>query len=296
VVNRRHETTAVQKEVRAVISAPARMRRRPTHVDTHSFRVLSLCAGIGGIDLGLSLALPAARTVCYVENEATACEKLVARIEDGALDDAPVWTDLRTFNGRKWRGLVHCVSGGYPCQPFSCAGKQRGAKDPRHLWPHVARIIREVQPEWVFLENVANHLRIGFREVARELRAMGYRVEAGLFSATEVGAPHLRKRLFVLAHWGSVAHTEYAGSSQRRTKTRSQAEADQLGGSRCSVADTASQRRKESSGAERQEFAAESRSGMDNGPKRRRLTVADTEQPRRNGSAGQGLRTNGLSL
>jgi len=88
-------------------------------VDTHTFQVLSLCAGIGGIDLGLKLALPGARTVCYVENEATACEKLVARIEDGALDDAPIWSDLKTFDCKPWRGRVHCVTGGYPCQPFS---------------------------------------------------------------------------------------------------------------------------------------------------------------------------------
>ena len=86
------------------------------------------------------------------------------------------------------------------CQPFSCAGKQQGANDPRHLWPDVARIIREVRPPLVFLENVPNHLRLGFREVGEELSGMGYRFEAGLFSAEEVGAPHRRERLFVLAH------------------------------------------------------------------------------------------------
>lgn len=165
-----------------------------------SLNVLSLCSGYGGIDLGLRLAVPNARTICYVEREITAAQILAARFADGTLDEAPIWTDLRTFGGHPWRRVVDCLCAGYPCQPFSVAGKQRGAKDPRHLWPHVARIIGEVQPALVFLENVDAHLRIGFREVARELRSMGYQGEAGVFSAEEVGAPHLRKRLFVLAY------------------------------------------------------------------------------------------------
>jgi DNA (cytosine-5)-methyltransferase 1 len=172
------------------------------NVDTPA--VLSLCAGIAGIDLGLKLALEAVRTVCYVEHEATVCDKLVARMEDGSLEDAPVWTDVKTFRGQPWRGRVDILTAGYPCQPFSCAGKQRGEKDPRHLWPDVARIIREVQPPVVFLENVENHLRIGFHAVAKELRSMGYELEAGIFTAEEVGAPHLRKRLFVLAYRAGI--------------------------------------------------------------------------------------------
>lgn len=172
-------------------------------MDTRSFSVLSVCSGGGGLDLGLRLAIPDARVVCYVENEAFACEVLASRMGDGALDDAPVWTDLRTFDGRPWRGVVDCVAGGYPCQPFSCSGRKRGADDPRHLWPHVAKIVRECGPSLVFFENVENHLRLGFESVRDELRAMGYLVEAGIFSAQEVGAPHLRKRLFVL---GGLEH------------------------------------------------------------------------------------------
>src|SRR5262249_54028738 len=135
-------------------------------------RILSLCAGYGGIDLGLELALPGARTVCYVEREATAAGLLVSRFEDGPLDPAPIWSDVKTFDGRPWRGAVDIVVAGYPCQPFSCAGKQLGTKDPRHLWPDVARIIRQVQPEQVFLENVDAHLRLGFLEVAQSMGRM----------------------------------------------------------------------------------------------------------------------------
>jgi site-specific DNA-cytosine methylase len=169
-------------------------------VDLHSFRVLSLCSGAGGLELGLRLAVPAARTVCYVEREAYACAVLAARMEEKALDAAPVWSDVATFDGTAWRGRVDCITGGYPCQPFSVAGRQRGSDDPRHLWPHVARIVREVEPAWCCFENVANHLNLGYREVRRELEEMGYRVAEGLFTAAEVGASHKRQRLFILAH------------------------------------------------------------------------------------------------
>jgi DNA (cytosine-5)-methyltransferase 1 len=161
---------------------------------------LSLCSGAGGLDLGLHLACPGYRTVGHVERDAYAAAILVARMEDAALDRAPVWDDVATFDGRPWRGAVDIVTAGYPCQPFSVAGKRRGADDPRHLWPHVARIVGEVEPPFVFLENVAHHLRLGFPEVAGGLVGMGYRLAAGLFTAAEVGAPHKRERLFILAH------------------------------------------------------------------------------------------------
>ena len=161
--------------------------------------VLSLCSGAGGLDLGLQIALPSCRSIGLVERDAFAAAILVARMLDGSLDDAPIWDDLGTFDGRPWRGAVDIVTAGYPCQPFSVAGRRLGAEDPRHLWPHVARIIGEVEPPFVFLENVAHHLRLGFPEVAAGLVGMGYRLAAGLFTAAEVGAPHKRERLFILA-------------------------------------------------------------------------------------------------
>lgn len=160
---------------------------------------LSLCSGAGGLDLGLTVALLGYRTVGHVERETFAAAALVARMEDASLDQAVVWDDVGTFDGRSWRGAVDIVTAGYPCQPFSVAGKRQGAADPRHLWPHVARIIGEVEPPFVFLENVAHHLRLGFPEVAAGLVGMGYRLAAGLFTAAEVGAPHKRERLFILA-------------------------------------------------------------------------------------------------
>ena len=165
---------------------------------------LALCAGVGGLELGLHIAEPGYRTVCYVEREAFAAATLVARMEDEALDSAPVWDDVTTFDGRPWRGKVSVVSGGYPCQPFSFAGLRKGESDPRHLWPDFRRIVAEIEPEWCFFENVEGHLDLGAADVIRDLRSLGYAVQAGLFSALEVGASHLRRRLFILAHSDKV--------------------------------------------------------------------------------------------
>lgn len=181
-------------------------------MDSRPFTVLSLCAGVGGLDLGVRLAEPAARTVCFVEIEAYACAILAARMAENALDPAPVWTNLRTFDGKPWRGTVDCITAGYPCQPFSVAGKQRGAEDPRHLWPDVFRVVREIRPAFCFFENVGGHLRLGFEQVHDDLRSVGYRVKAGLFTAQEVGTPHKRERLFILAYAQSARDEREAGN------------------------------------------------------------------------------------
>lgn len=164
------------------------------------FRGISLCAGYAGLDLGLHIAEPRYRTVAFVERESHAAATLVARMADEALGEALVWDDLRTFDGRAWRGRVHLVTAGYPCQPFSLAGKRGGEADPRHLWPDVARIVEEAEPEWVFCENVEGHLSLGFADVVSSLQGLGYRTKAGLFSAREAGASHRRRRLFLLAN------------------------------------------------------------------------------------------------
>ncbi len=160
--------------------------------------VLSLCAGIGGLDLGLRLAC-GARTVCYVEREAYACAVLVARMEEGALDAAPIWFDLLTFDGRPWAGAVDIVAAGFPCQPFSVAGAQLGVEDERWIWPDIARIVREVRPRYVFLENVPPLVKHGLGIVLADLAALGFDAEWGVFAASEVGAPHQRERIFILA-------------------------------------------------------------------------------------------------
>jgi DNA (cytosine-5)-methyltransferase 1 len=168
-----------------------------------AFSVLSLFSGCAGLDLGIGLAVPGARTVCYVERESYAVAVLAARMEEGRLHPAPIWSDVTTFDGQRWRGVVDCVAGGFPCQDISNAGKRVGIDGERSgLWSEFARIIREVGPEYVFVENVAALLVRGFERVLGDLAEMGFDAEWGVFRAADAGAPHLRERVFVLAHAG----------------------------------------------------------------------------------------------
>ena len=177
----------------------ARVQRDMDTRTTHHY--LSIASGIGGLDLGVELgsggsALP----VCYVEIEATASAILASRMEEGALPPGPIWDDLHTFDGSAWRGLVDGIVGGYPCQPFSTAGRQRGFDDERNLWPAIERLVSVVRPGWCFFENVEGHLRLGYFDFVKSgLEALGYRVEAQICAASDVGATHRRRRLFVLA-------------------------------------------------------------------------------------------------
>jgi DNA (cytosine-5)-methyltransferase 1 len=167
---------------------------------TKAITHVSLCAGYGGIDLGLKRAIPNLRTVAFAEIEGFACANLVAKMEARLLDPAPIWTNVKTFPWASFHGKVDILSGGYPCQPFSAAGKRLGKDDPRHLWPWIADGIRAMQPGLCFFENVEGHISLGLREVIGELESLGYRTMWGLFSAAEVGAPHQRKRVFIMAH------------------------------------------------------------------------------------------------
>jgi DNA (cytosine-5)-methyltransferase 1 len=170
-----------------------------TKTTTH----VSLCAGYGGIDLGLKRAIPNLRTIAFSEIEAFACANLVAKMEEGLLDTAPIWTDLKTFPWAEFRDRVDLLSGGYPCQPFSAAGKRLGKDDPRHLWPWIAEGIRTMRPRICFFENVEGHISMGLSSVISDLEELGYRATWGIFSAAEVGAPHQRKRVFIMAHCAS---------------------------------------------------------------------------------------------
>ena len=165
--------------------------------------IISFCTGYGGIELGLRRAGVDVRTVCNVEIEAFVQANLVAKIEEGRMDDAPIYTDLKTFPARIFRGKIHGIIGGYPCQPFSSAGKRKGEKDPRHLWPYIREHVRAIRPLWCMFENVRGHTTMGLWRVLSDLEEDGYRTEWGLFSAEETGAPHQRIRCFILAHTAS---------------------------------------------------------------------------------------------
>lgn len=181
-------------------SINGRWRMRAERVDsTQTVTHVSLCAGYGGIDLGLSRVVPALRTVAFSEIEAYACANLVAKMEAGHLDPAPIWTDLKTFPWDAFRDRVDILSGGYPCQPFSAAGKRLGKDDPRHLWPFIADGIGRMRPGLCFFENVGGHVSLGLSTVISDLEELGYRVAPGLFSSAEVGGWHERQRVYIMA-------------------------------------------------------------------------------------------------
>lgn len=166
-------------------------------------RAISLFSGIGGLDLGVKLACPDARTVCYVEQEPF-CQRIIqCRVRNGLLDDAPIWDDVTTFDGTPWRGSVDIIFGGFPCTDISSAGKRRGIFGPESsLWFEFARIVRDVRPRLVFVENADDLVNRGLAEVLGSLAEMGFDAEWGCFKASEVGAPHIRDRCFVLADAG----------------------------------------------------------------------------------------------
>lgn len=167
---------------------------------TEEVRVLSLFSGVGGLDCGFQIANPNSRTVCYVEKDEYAAAVLVSRIKDETLDDAPIWDNVVTFDGRPWRGIVQTIIGGFPCQDISQAGKREGITGERSgLWAEYARIVDEIRPTWVFIENVPPLVTRGLGWVLQDLARLGYDAEWDTFRAEEVGAPQRRNRFFLVA-------------------------------------------------------------------------------------------------
>ena len=189
------------------------------YVDTRSINVLSICSGYGGIELGLESVIPA-RTVCYVENEIGVASILAARMEDGSLDPAPIWTDLRTFDPEPWRGKVDILAGGFPCQPHSVAGNRLGEDDPRELSGEVLRIAAGLGYPTIFLENVPGIMRFYYDNIRPSLQEMGYTTTEGLFTASETGAPHKRQRLFILANSGEPRIWDQARTPRGSTRVK----------------------------------------------------------------------------
>ena len=176
--------------------------------------IISFCTGYGGIESGIRRAGVDVRTVCNVEIEAFVQANLVAKTEEGRMDNAPIYSDLKTFPAEIFRGKIHGLIGGYPCQPFSSAGKRKGEEDPRHLWPYIRKHVRAIRPVWCFFENVRGHTTMGLWRVLSDLEEDGYRTEWGLFSAEETGAPHQRIRVFILAYSASLGGESKSTSGQ----------------------------------------------------------------------------------
>jgi DNA (cytosine-5)-methyltransferase 1 len=158
---------------------------------------LALFAGAGGGILGGKLL--GWRTVCAVEHDAYAASVLVARQNDGCLEPFPVWDDVRTFDGKPWRGIVGVVSGGFPCTDISAAGKGAGITGKQSgLWTEMARIVGEVRPRFVFVENSPLLVKRGLAVVLGDLAEMGYDARWGIVGAHHVGAPHRRHRAWIV--------------------------------------------------------------------------------------------------
>jgi DNA (cytosine-5)-methyltransferase 1 len=155
---------------------------------------------VGGIELGLKPH--GVRTVAYVEFDHYAQAVLLSRMADGGLDRAPLWPDVRTFDGHPWRGRVDLIHGGFPCQDLSVAGKRAGITGARSgLWSEFARIIGEVRPRFVFVENVPGLLaNAALGRVLGDLAALGFNARWEGISASAVGAPHIRDRVWLLAY------------------------------------------------------------------------------------------------
>jgi len=231
-------------------------------------RYISLFSGAGGLDLAVRLALPSAECVCHVEGEIPAAEVLAARMREGTLDDAPIWSDVRTFDGHPWCGLVDGIIGGFPCQDLSVAGKRVGIDGEKSgLWGEFRRIIAEVSPEWVFIENVPGlvssltllhrsdvlghydrlrgaaktardrwyveaHIERLHRRLLKEhgisallyvccqLEELDYRVAVEEIAASDIGAPHKRERVFVLAYAANRSGTWLNANSKRESIER----------------------------------------------------------------------------
>lgn len=188
---------------------------------SYDLTAISICTGSGALDLALELAIPALRPILYVEGEAFAAATLVQAIEAGYLAPAPLWSDLRALRGRRFRGSVDFILGGVPCQPHSEAGPARGAADERDLWPETRRLIVQTGAWGLFLENVGGMLHTGGAyRIFRGLRRLGFKVEGGLFTAAEVGGPHERERLFILAVHDLLADADRTGSPERLRQRR----------------------------------------------------------------------------
>jgi DNA (cytosine-5)-methyltransferase 1 len=159
---------------------------------------LALFAGAGGGILGGKLL--GWRTVCAVEWEAYPASVLCARQNDGLLESFPIWDDVQTFDGKPWRGIVDVISGGFPCQDISAAGKGAGIDGERsRMWKEMARIICEVRPKFVFVENSPMLVHRGLGTVLGDLAKLGFDAEWGVLGASDIGAKHHRKRIWIVA-------------------------------------------------------------------------------------------------
>ena len=214
--------------------------------EKEKLKVLSLFAGIGGIDLGLE-STGRFETVQFVEYEPF-CQHILRR----HWPDVPIWGDVKTFDPDSC-GDIDLICGGYPCQPFSVAGKQKGTEDDRHLWPRMFEIIKHKRPTWVLCENVPGHVNLGLDQVLFDLESEGYSWQTFVLGAVAVDAPHRRQRLFIVANTKSKRlprsrrqesskNKDRVEQNQTRKQSKIRSQSKRCGGVSTDVANTESER------------------------------------------------------
>jgi DNA (cytosine-5)-methyltransferase 1 len=161
-----------------------------------SMKHLDLFSGIGGFALAAQWA--GIETVAFCE-----IDKFCHKVLNKNFPGIPIHDDIKTLNGENYAG-IDIITGGYPCQPFSTAGKRKGADDPRHLWPEMFRIIRQARPTWVVCENVAGHVSMGLDKVLSDMEGINYTGQPIIIPACAKDAPHERKRVWIVFHADSV--------------------------------------------------------------------------------------------
>jgi len=182
-------------------------------------RELALFAGAGGGILGGYLL--GWRTVCAVERDAYAAQVLAQRQNDGILRTFPIWSDVTTFDGRPWHGIVNVISGGFPCQDISVAGKGAGITGNRSgLWKQFDRIIGEVEPEFVYVENSPAITIRGLGVVLGDLAARGYDAEWRVLSCADVGGVHLRERAWIVATNSKIMHGNVGADNREHSERK----------------------------------------------------------------------------
>jgi DNA (cytosine-5)-methyltransferase 1 len=204
------------------------VNENPTHLD--------LFSGIGGFALAAGWA--GFETVGFCDNEPYAQAVLKKH-----WPNVPIYGDIKTLDGTAYRGVT-LLTGGFPCQPFSCAGKQRGKDDDRYLWPQMLRVIQEARPAWIVGENVAGIIGLALDQVCSDLEACGYEVEPIIIPACGVDAPHRRDRVWIVGNAkfnGHFAGESGGGLLHKSKKQTREIEERESSGASCSsknVADT----------------------------------------------------------
>ena len=256
-------------------------------------RHVDLCSGIGGFALGFEWArLSSPILFCDTDDW---CRRVLRK----HWSDVPIAEDVKELANDPERLVPDCsiLTAGYPCQPFSVAGKQRGAEDDRHIWPEIRTIVEAKRPDWCVFENVYGHIKLGLDEVLSDLEAIGYSTRPFVVPACAVNAPHKRNRVWIVGnaqHDGSSStaiggeHKEDARGASKGKKASKQSARTGERGNTSNVADTDSDDGRHGSGSKSQEREARVEHGR--GGKRQSIGRTDEDVAYANGAGSQGQR------